>query len=292
MLVILLPYFHLRYQLLKSIIFVCVDSRDLCLSSYVQKYVKEPSRISPELNSGSATPVVSLPSLEGSLDNAAVKQEFIHHSTIKTSNSTVSNSKLVDSTVIKSEPSHEGSQERSKTADSTATVAFPIVGTATKLTNHALKYSSVVTKKEVADDHDGCRFKLMNEPSDPRDSGEGCVSDEEKITLSADMLEELFQEAKQLAKDFQTTFNKYDVVIMNSMLCAFCRVGEMDSLSADQIYTVELIGGASRVPKLQAKLQEFLGRKGIDWQLDADEAIVLGAALHAANDGIRNRTTN
>ena len=59
------------------------------------------------------------------------------------------------------------------------------------MTNHALKYSSVVTKKEVADDHDGCRLKLMNEPSDPRDSGEGCVSDEEKITLSADMLEEV-----------------------------------------------------------------------------------------------------
>ncbi|KAL5070747.1 hypothetical protein RYX36_021634 [Vicia faba] len=78
------------------------------------------------------------------------------------------------------------------------TVSFPIVGTATELTNHALKYSSVVTKKEVVDDHDGCRLKLMNEPSDPRDSGEGCVSDEEKITLSADMLEESSNPASPL----------------------------------------------------------------------------------------------
>lgn len=40
---------------------------------------------------------------------------------------------------------------------------------------------------------------------------------------------------------------------------------------------------------LQAKLQEFLGRKELDRHLDADEAIVLGAALHAANlsDGIK-----
>lgn len=40
---------------------------------------------------------------------------------------------------------------------------------------------------------------------------------------------------------------------------------------------------------LQAKLQEFLGRKDLDRHLDADEAIVLGAALHAANlsDGIK-----
>lgn len=40
---------------------------------------------------------------------------------------------------------------------------------------------------------------------------------------------------------------------------------------------------------LQAKLQEFLGRKQLDKHLDADEAIVLGASLHAANlsDGIK-----
>ncbi|CBI33392.3 unnamed protein product, partial [Vitis vinifera] len=60
-------------------------------------------------------------------------------------------------------------------------------------------------------------------------------------------------------------------------------------LKVDEIYAVELIGGATRVPKLQAKLQEFLGRKDLDRHLDADEAIVLGAALHAANlsDGIK-----
>jgi pentatricopeptide repeat protein len=48
--------------------------------------------------------------------------------------------------------------------------------------------------------------------------------------ISAFCRAKLFQEAKQLANDFQTTFNKYDVVIMNSMLCAFCRAGEMDSV--------------------------------------------------------------
>nr|CAD1838264.1 unnamed protein product [Ananas comosus var. bracteatus] len=52
---------------------------------------------------------------------------------------------------------------------------------------------------------------------------------------------------------------------------------------------VELIGGATRVPKLQAKLQEFLGRDSLDKHLDADEAIALGASLVAANlsDGIK-----
>ncbi|KAJ0962810.1 hypothetical protein J5N97_027932 [Dioscorea zingiberensis] len=60
-------------------------------------------------------------------------------------------------------------------------------------------------------------------------------------------------------------------------------------LKIDEIYAVELIGGATRVPKLQAMLQEFLGRKDLDKHLDADEATVLGASLHAANlsDGIK-----
>ncbi|CAN4084564.1 unnamed protein product [Withania somnifera] len=61
------------------------------------------------------------------------------------------------------------------------------------------------------------------------------------------------------------------------------------SLKIEDIYAVELIGGATRVPRLQAKLQEFLGRKELDRHLDSDEAIVLGASLHAANisDGIK-----
>ncbi|XP_009757679.1 heat shock 70 kDa protein 17 [Nicotiana sylvestris] len=60
-------------------------------------------------------------------------------------------------------------------------------------------------------------------------------------------------------------------------------------LKVEDIYAVELIGGATRVPKLQAKLQEFLGRKELDRHLDSDEAIALGASLHAANisDGIK-----
>ncbi|XP_012570271.1 uncharacterized protein [Cicer arietinum] len=290
----------------------CVDPRNLCLSPYLPKYDESPCRISVKLNSGCATPIVSLPRMAAtagdantssfrlikpeplddnpkkdlkeanvcpvaSLDSVAVKKEFIPHSFVKPSKSTVSNSKLVAPTFIKSEPGHEGRQERSKTAEiSTAgqlvkllqhgsftssssssmavpamlnstqvsaegahlavksvftaelatdknivgqlensiraeetnvekvydevssnaepvplvTVAIPMVGTGTKLTNLGLKHSSLVTKKKDAEDHDGCRLKLMNELPDPRDSAEDCVSDEEKITLSADMLED------------------------------------------------------------------------------------------------------
>lgn len=50
------------------------------------------------------------------------------------------------------------------------------------------------------------------------------------IMISAFCRAKLFRDAKQLAKDFETTSNKYDLVILNSMLCAFCRVGEMESV--------------------------------------------------------------
>lgn len=33
-----------------------------------------------------------------------------------------------------------------------------------------------------------------------------------------------------MANDFEATFDKYDIVILNSMLCAFCRAGEMESV--------------------------------------------------------------
>lgn len=40
----------------------------------------------------------------------------------------------------------------------------------------------------------------------------------------------LLNEAKQLATDFEASSEKFDVVILNTMLCAYCRVGEMDSV--------------------------------------------------------------
>ncbi|KAJ7523587.1 hypothetical protein O6H91_18G055500 [Diphasiastrum complanatum] len=60
-------------------------------------------------------------------------------------------------------------------------------------------------------------------------------------------------------------------------------------ITADGLYAVELVGGATRVPKLQQVLSEVLGKKILERHLDADEAVALGGALHAANlsDGIK-----
>lgn len=50
------------------------------------------------------------------------------------------------------------------------------------------------------------------------------------IMISAFCRGGLFEEAKQLARDFEATYDKYDLVMLNTMLCAYCRAGEMESV--------------------------------------------------------------
>lgn len=54
-------------------------------------------------------------------------------------------------------------------------------------------------------------------------------------------------------------------------------------LTPDDFSAVELLGGGTRVPGVRQALEKVLVTKGLDRHLDADEAAVLGAALHAAN---------
>lgn len=40
----------------------------------------------------------------------------------------------------------------------------------------------------------------------------------------------LLEEAKHLARDFEATYHRYDLVLLNTLLCAYCRAGEMESV--------------------------------------------------------------
>ncbi|CAL0300486.1 unnamed protein product [Lupinus luteus] len=71
------------------------------------------------------------------------------------------------------------------------TVATPMVDNVTDMSDPGTKDSSRLTEEENANGHDSCKWKLLNElPPKSRDSGEGCASDDEKITLSAGILED------------------------------------------------------------------------------------------------------
>ncbi|KAE8075467.1 hypothetical protein FH972_014184 [Carpinus fangiana] len=115
-----------------------------------------------------------------------------------------------------------------------------------------------------------------------------------KEILSANTVAPISVESLYDDRDFRSTISreKFEELcedLWDKALVPLKEVLKNCGLKVDEIYAVELIGGGTRVPKLQAKLQEFLGRKQLDKHLDADEAIVLGAALHAANlsDGIK-----
>ncbi|XP_065026045.1 heat shock 70 kDa protein 17-like [Musa acuminata AAA Group] len=115
-----------------------------------------------------------------------------------------------------------------------------------------------------------------------------------KEILSANTVAPISVESIYDDLDFRSTisrekFEELCADLWERALVPLKEVLRNSGLKIDDIYAVELIGGATRVPKLQAKLQEFLGRNDLDKHLDADEAIVLGASLHAANlsDGIK-----
>ncbi|XP_068646814.1 heat shock 70 kDa protein 17-like [Aristolochia californica] len=115
-----------------------------------------------------------------------------------------------------------------------------------------------------------------------------------KEILSANTAAPISVESLYDDRDFRSAISreKFEELCADLWEQALVPVKEVlthSGLRIDELYAVELIGGATRVPKLQAKLQEFLGRRDLDRHLDADEAIVLGAALHAANlsDGIK-----
>lgn len=115
-----------------------------------------------------------------------------------------------------------------------------------------------------------------------------------KEILSANTMAPISVESLYDDRDFRSTITreKFEELcndLWEKSLFPLKEVLKNSGLKIDETYAVELIGGATRVPKLQAKIQEFIGRKDLDKHLDADEAIVLGAALRAANlsDGIK-----
>ncbi|KAL3157632.1 hypothetical protein ABBQ32_012079 [Trebouxia sp. C0010 RCD-2024] len=58
---------------------------------------------------------------------------------------------------------------------------------------------------------------------------------------------------------------------------------QRNGLAPTDVHAVELLGGGSRIPKLQAELGLVLKGRLLDKHLDADEAIVRGGAFYAAN---------
>lgn len=109
-----------------------------------------------------------------------------------------------------------------------------------------------------------------------------------KEMLSANNAAPISVEEFYEGKDFQSSITREDFETLVSgfferAAAPLLRIIERNSLKPEDVDAVELLGGGSRVPRLQAVLSEALGGRGLDRHLDADEATVLGASLFAAN---------
>jgi heat shock 70kDa protein 1/2/6/8 len=53
-------------------------------------------------------------------------------------------------------------------------------------------------------------------------------------------------------------------------------------MGKSQINEIVLIGGSTRIPRVQKLLQDFFGGKGLCKSINPDEAVAYGAAIQAA----------
>lgn len=60
-------------------------------------------------------------------------------------------------------------------------------------------------------------------------------------------------------------------------------------MTKDQIASVELIGGVSRIPKIVSIVSDYFTPIEVGTHINGDECMALGAVLHAANMSITFR---
>jgi len=85
-------------------------------------------------------------------------------------------------------------------------------------------------------------------------------------------------DAKITRAKFQDLCQKY----FNNTLKPVERVLKDAKMSKSQIHDVVLVGGSTRIPKIQQKIKEFFGGKEPCKSINPDEAVAYGAAVQAA----------
>jgi len=89
------------------------------------------------------------------------------------------------------------------------------------------------------------------------------------------------------AKDFVYKFTREEFERLTKPIYVRCietvkRVIKDAGLGPDQINDIVLVGGSTRVPKIQSMLSEFFGGKALCKSLNPDEAVAYGAAVQGA----------
>eukprot|EP00210_Caulerpa_lentillifera_P001908 g1835.t1 len=96
-------------------------------------------------------------------------------------------------------------------------------------------------------------------------------------------VEELYDGHDFNDKISRTEFEELNQEFFKEALLPLKSLLDRNEIEVSNLTAVELIGGGSRVPKIQSILSEALGGRQLDKHLDGDEAVVMGAGLVAAN---------
>ncbi|XP_013869114.1 heat shock 70 kDa protein 4L [Austrofundulus limnaeus] len=83
--------------------------------------------------------------------------------------------------------------------------------------------------------------------------------------------------SKMNRAQFEEMCAQYLVRVEGPLKAAF----EQSKLSRDEIYAVEIVGGATRIPAVKERISKFFGKE-ISTTLNADEAVARGCALQCA----------
>merc|ERR1719399_1691016 len=99
-------------------------------------------------------------------------------------------------------------------------------------------------------------------------------------------IEEGIFEVKATAGDTHLGGEDFDNRLLNHFCAEFKRKAKKDLLNSKmdkgQIHEVVLVGGSTRIPKVQSLLQDFFNGKELCKSINPDEAVAYGAAVQAA----------
>lgn len=130
------------------------------------------------------------------------------------------------------------------------------------------------TKKPIGKQNQRAWAKLLQKCSDVKE------------TLSANKEAQVYIESLIDGVDLNVVIQRAEVeelinfdVILEPVMAALKEAG----LNKEDIASVELIGGASRIPRVVSTVTQFFAPVEVGTHINGDEAIALGSVLHAAN---------
>jgi heat shock protein 1/8 len=95
-------------------------------------------------------------------------------------------------------------------------------------------------------------------------------------------IDELFDGCDYSTTITRSRFEELNMDHFRKMIAPVERVLRDAGMSKDRVHDVVLVGGSTRIPKVQSMLQEFFNGKELNKSINPDEAVAYGATVQAA----------